>query len=151
MQNHLCLCYEKILLLTSVIFRGYYRYSSTQLDGLFAGENKVWSFAPQISIPIFQAGKLKSALKLAEVRKSVAVVEYEKAIRTAFKEVADGLAGGETYDRQIQAQQRVVMASNRRVSLSALRYKAGLDGSAGVAGFPARILYGSTGVVRPET
>lgn len=103
-------------------------YSSTQLDGLFAGENKVWSFAPQISIPIFQAGKLQSELKLAEVRKSVAVVEYEKAIRTAFREVADGLAGRETYDRQIQAQQRVVMASNRRVNLSTLRYQAGVDG-----------------------
>lgn len=103
-------------------------YSSTELNGMYSGQNKVWTFAPQITVPIFQAGKLKSELKLAEIRKSVAIVEYEKAIRTAFKEVSDGLAGRQTYSKQIQAQQRVVKASERRVKLSTLRYKAGLDG-----------------------
>ncbi len=103
-------------------------YASTQLDGIFSGQNQVWSFAPQITIPIFQAGKLKSELRLAEIRKSVAIVQYEQAIRTAFKDVADGLSARRTYDRQINAQQRVVTASERRVHLSTLRYKAGLDG-----------------------
>ncbi len=103
-------------------------YASTQMAGLFGGENRVWSFSPQITIPIFQGGRLKSELKIAEIRKQSSIVQYEQAIHTAFREVADGLAGRATYDRQIQAQRRVVTSLEHRTKLSELRYKAGIDG-----------------------
>lgn len=103
-------------------------YSSPEMNQLFDSGSRVWSFAPQLTVPIFNAGRLRSELRLAELRKSSAVVEYERAIQTAFREVADGLAGRETFGRQIEAQQRVVASANRRVTLSNLRYKAGVDG-----------------------
>ena len=81
-----------------------------------------------MTIPIFNAGRLRSELRLAEVRKSSAVAEYERAIQTAFREVADGLAGRESYGRQIDAQQHVVVSATKRVTLSGLRYRAGVDG-----------------------
>ena len=55
------------------------------------------------------------------------MVEYEKAIQTAFREVRDGLAGSATFGRQIQAQERAVASAERRRELSTLRYRAGLD------------------------
>lgn len=103
-------------------------YSSQAMDNLFAGQSRVWSFAPQITLPIFQGGRLQSELRLAELRKSAAVVEYERAIQTAFREVADGLAGQATYGRQIAAQTQVVASAQQRARLSALRYRAGVDG-----------------------
>lgn len=103
-------------------------YASTSLGGLFDPSRQVCRFAPQISQPLFQAGRLRAELRLAKVRKSEAVAQYERAIQIAFREVADALAGAATLDRQIEAQGRVVTSAQRRVALSGLRYRAGLDG-----------------------
>lgn len=103
-------------------------YASTALGGLFDPGHQVWRFAPQLSQPLFQGGRLRAELRLAEVRKSEAVAQYERAIQNAFREVADALAGIATFDRQIAAQQRALDAAERRMALSRQRYQAGLDG-----------------------
>lgn len=103
-------------------------YASTSLGSLFDPSRQVWRFAPQISQPLFQAGRLRAELRLAKVRKSEAVAQYEHAIQVAFREVADALAGMATLDSQIEAQTRVVASAQRRVALSGLRYQAGVDG-----------------------
>ncbi|WP_333987604.1 efflux transporter outer membrane subunit [Burkholderia orbicola] len=98
------------------------------MGSLFDGGQRAWSFAPQVTVPIFQGGRLRAELRLAEVRKSSAVAEYERAIQAAFREVADGIAGRETFGRQIEAQTRVVGSAERRADLSNLRYRAGVEG-----------------------
>ncbi|WP_330149839.1 efflux transporter outer membrane subunit [Shewanella xiamenensis] len=103
-------------------------YSSPEIKHLFDSNSRVWSFAPQINIPIFNAGKLKSELRLAEIRKSSAIISYEQTIQTAFKDVADGLSGLETFGLQVKAQKRAVSSASKRVELSLLRYRAGVDG-----------------------
>ena len=102
-------------------------FASPEIGGLFRGSQRTWSFAPQLTQPIFNAGQLNAELRLAEVRKSIAVVQYERAIQSAFREVADGLAGSQTYRLQIEAQQRVVEAAQLLERLSKLRYGAGQD------------------------
>ncbi|TRO34094.1 efflux transporter outer membrane subunit [Pseudomonas sp. ALS1131] len=103
-------------------------YASTSLGSLFDPSRQVWRFTPQITVPLFQAGRLRAELRLAKVRKSEAVAQYERAIQVAFREVADALAGAATLDQQIEAQTRVVGSAQRRVALSGLRYQAGVDG-----------------------
>ncbi len=103
-------------------------YASPALSSLFDVEHRTWRFAPQITQPLFQGGRLRAELRLAELRKSTAIIEYERAIQTAFREVADGLAGRATYDPQVAAQRRVVLSAERRVELSTLRYRAGMEG-----------------------
>lgn len=103
-------------------------FASPAMSGLFDSPHRIWSFSPQITQPLFQGGRLRAELRLAEVRKSSAVAEYERAIQTAFREVADGLAGQQTFGRQIDAQARAVDRAERRVELSHLRYRAGIDG-----------------------
>lgn len=102
-------------------------FTSLELDDLFSGSSRNWSFSPQITQPIFRGGALRAELRLAEVRKSVAVAQYERAIQAAFREVSDGLAGRATFARQVQAQQHALEAAVRRRSISDMRYRAGID------------------------
>ncbi|MCC9597965.1 MULTISPECIES: efflux transporter outer membrane subunit [unclassified Rubrivivax] len=102
-------------------------FASPAVHGLFGGGNRVWSFAPTVTLPLFDAGRLRAELQLSELRRSAAVAEYERVVQVAFREVADGLAGTETFARQVEAQQRVVAEEERRAKLAGQRYRAGLD------------------------
>lgn len=102
-------------------------YVSQDVRNLVGSGLETWSIAPQVTLPIFQGGRLDAELELAKVRKSASIAEYEKAIQVSFKEVADGLVGSETYQLQTIAQKRVVSAAERRAKLSDLRYKAGVE------------------------
>lgn len=102
-------------------------YVSQDVRNLVGSDFETWSIAPQVTLPIFQGGRLDAELELAKVRKSTSIAEYEKAIQVAFKEVADGLVGSETYQLQTIAQKRVVSAAEKRAKLSDLRYKAGVE------------------------
>ncbi|WP_281822797.1 efflux transporter outer membrane subunit [Sphingobium sp. BS19] len=103
-------------------------FSSLALENLFSGGNRAWSFVPQITAPVFQGGQLRGNLDLAKVRSSIAIASYERAIQAAFREVADGLAGRATFDRQMEAQRRAAASAGARLRFSALRYRAGVDG-----------------------
>lgn len=102
--------------------------ASADLGALFDPASRAWSFAPQITQPIFRSGQLRGAMALSEARKSLAVATYEKQIQVAFREVADGLAAQATYANQVDVQEGVAEAAARRLRLSQLRYRAGLDG-----------------------
>ncbi|RZS81774.1 AdeC/AdeK/OprM family multidrug efflux complex outer membrane factor [Pigmentiphaga kullae] len=106
---------------------GAFGTASSQLSGLFDSGSLAWSFAPQISLPIFDGGRNRANLDLSEARKNIAVAQYEKTIQTAFREVADALDAKGTYDRQIQSQQTLVDASRRSLELSDMRYRNGVD------------------------
>ena len=100
--------------------------SSARLGGLFHAGSAAWNFSPSITVPIFDAGTNLANLDLAQIQKNVAVAQYEKAIQTAFREVADGLAARGTYDDQLAAQQRLTDAQRRRLELADLRYRSGV-------------------------
>ena len=97
------------------------------LGTLFKPGSAAWSFAPQISIPIFEGGTNLANLDLAQIQKRIEIANYEKAIQTAFREVADGLAARGTYDEQIKALERYVKSQARGLELSDMRYRNGVD------------------------
>jgi multidrug efflux system outer membrane protein len=99
---------------------------SDELSGLFKSGSGTWIFAPQILMPIFDA-RLWSALDASKTEREIALVQYEKAIQTAFREVADALAVQGTVDQQVAAQQSLVAASAQTYSLSNVRYVKGID------------------------
>ncbi|MGE4560196.1 MAG: efflux transporter outer membrane subunit [Desulfobulbus sp.] len=100
---------------------------SGDLSDLFDHNSGYWLFSPSISLPIFTAGRLRAELDVAEVSKDIAVANYESAIQTAFREVADALVAGETYDRQLVAQKANLAANQEYYSLARERYQQGLD------------------------
>lgn len=85
---------------------------STELSSLFTTGSGMWNFIPKIDIPIFNAGRNKANLKLAEIRQQQSVVNYEQKIQSAFKQVADALALRESINQQINAQQRYLNSLN---------------------------------------
>lgn len=101
---------------------------SDELSGLFKGGAFAWSFAPRITLPIFDGGTNKANLAVAEVDRSIAVARYEKAIQSAFREVADSLAQRGTIDEQLSAQQSLTDATAESLKLSQARYDKGVDG-----------------------
>ena len=82
-------------------------------------------FAPNISLPLFDGGRLSSNLDLTEARKNIAVANYEKTIQVAFREVADNISASQTLAEQVAIQQRGVIAQAERARLARLRYDNG--------------------------
>lgn len=108
---------------------GAFGSASSTLGGLFESGSGVWSFGPQLSLPIFDFGRNSANLDLAEVRKNQAIATYEKTIQTAFREVADALVARGTLDEQINAQEAFLKAQQERLNLTDLRYKNGIASS----------------------
>lgn len=101
--------------------------ASNELSGLFKSGGTAWSFAPQVTVPIFTADQNQATLDSARVDRAIAVAQYEQTIQTAFKEVADALANYGTLDQRMAAQQALVDATQESFSLSEARYQRGID------------------------
>ena len=101
--------------------------ASSTLDGLFGSDSGTWSFLPQIRIPIFEAGRLKANLDVAEVQRDINVAQYEKAIQSAFREVADALAERATLAERLDARRLQLEATQASFGLAEARYKGGVD------------------------
>lgn len=106
---------------------GSYGTASNQLSGLFNAGNGVWSFVPQLSLPLFDGGRLRAGLMTAKVDRKLAVAQYEKTIQTAFREVSDALADQATLDERLAARTALVQAGMNSYRLSEARYRAGVD------------------------
>jgi multidrug efflux system outer membrane protein len=100
---------------------------STQLANLFSGSNSYWLFVPQVTQPIFTAGRLKSNLNLAKAERDSALVQYERAIQTAFSDVSNALIAHQRTREARVEQERLVAALRDRKDLAYARYHGGVD------------------------
>jgi multidrug efflux system outer membrane protein len=100
---------------------------SGDLSHLFDGGSGSWLFSPSINLPIFTAGRLQAQLDAAVIRKEMSVSRYEKAIQTAFSEVADSLVASDTYVHQLQAQKANLVANQEYHALAKDRHRQGVD------------------------
>lgn len=105
--------------------------ASDELSGLFKSGSGAWNFAPQIVLPIFDA-RTWAALRVTKADREIILTQYEKAIQTAFREVADSLAVQGTINQQVSAQQSLVNAVAETYRLSNIRYTNGIDSYLGV-------------------
>jgi len=108
-----------------VTLMGDFGSASPELGGLFDSGSRAWSFVPSLSLPIFEGGRNRSNLDLAEARRHIAVAQYEKTIQQAFREVADELAARHWLDRQNRILQAELTAQQERVKLAQMRYDNG--------------------------
>ncbi len=102
--------------------------ASDNLSTLFtSGSALAWNFTPSMTIPIFNRGRTKANLEVAEISEKIAAANYEKALQTAFKEAADALAARGTYRAQMDAQNDLVSSARKTYELSEMRYKNGVS------------------------
>jgi multidrug efflux system outer membrane protein len=99
--------------------------ASTALDGLFDSGSRAWRFLPSLSLPIFDGGRNRASLSLAEARRDLTVVNYEKTVQTAFREVADALSARHWLTEQVRISQATLVAQSERARLAKLRYDNG--------------------------
>ena len=100
---------------------------SDELDGLFDSGSEVWSIVPRVRVPVFQGGRLRTGLEMAEADRDIRLAEYERAIQTGFREVADGLALGQTLQQQRGALEARLKAATRSREFAEARFRAGRD------------------------
>jgi hypothetical protein len=106
---------------------GFLGGASTQLSSLFNGPAGTWSMVPQVTQPIFSAGRIKSGVRLAQADRDHYLVQYEKVIQTAFTEVSDALIAHQRMRESRKQQEGLVGALEDRVRLAYLRYRGGVD------------------------
>jgi len=110
-----------------ITLTGEFGYQSTALSNLFSGSRRIWSFVPQVTQTIFDAGRITSGVELAEAQQRSALAQYEKAIQTGFRDVSDALVLYQKV-REIRAQRELlVTALQDRKRLAYMRYQGGVD------------------------
>jgi multidrug efflux system outer membrane protein len=102
-------------------------YQSNQLSQLLAGSAGIWNLAAQLSQPIFQAGRLGANLAIARADRDAALVQYERAIQSAFREVSDSLVQYQRVKQILVEQNLLVTTLQDRSRLAYVRYRGGVD------------------------
>jgi multidrug efflux system outer membrane protein len=110
----------------TISLTGLLGFQSNQLGSLFTGPNKAWQFAPQLTQPVFTGGRLRSNVQFARAQQDVAVVQYQRTIQTAFREVSDSLVQYETVGHVRSQQEALVATLQDRSRLSYVRYRGGV-------------------------
>lgn len=102
--------------------------ASNDLSGLFNSNYTAWGLMPSISIPIFDAGKNKNNLDIANAENNIALKEYEKTLQKSFYEVLDELAVKKNINERLQSYSQILEYSEKSYKLSKKSYELGLSG-----------------------
>jgi outer membrane protein, multidrug efflux system len=106
---------------------GFLGFQSNELSSLFTQSTNAWQFIPQVTQPIFNGGRIRSNVKLAEAEQQIALVEYERAIQNAFREVSDALIQYRQ-TREVRTQRELLVTTLQdRSRLAYMRYRGGVD------------------------
>jgi len=105
---------------------GFLGFQSTELRSLFSGPTQAWQFFPQVTQPIFNGGRLKSNVRLSEAEQQIALVQYERVIQNAFREVSDALIQYRQTKEVRSWRERLVAALQDRSRLAYMRYRGGV-------------------------
>jgi outer membrane protein, multidrug efflux system len=111
----------------TISLTGLLGYESNQLSSLFKGASSTWQFVPQVTQPIFTAGRITSQVRLTEAQQQEALIHYEQTIQTAFREVSDALVQSRRVT-EIRTQQTLLVTTLQdRSQLAYMRYRGGVD------------------------
>lgn len=102
-------------------------FASPELSQLFDSGRLAWSLQPGVGVPLFDGGRLRSGVELAESQQRILVEQYKATIRQAFREVSDALVAFERLSQQREAARKVAIANRERLRLSQVRYLAGIS------------------------
>jgi multidrug efflux system outer membrane protein len=101
-------------------------YESGQLTSLFSGSRNVWTLAGSVTQPIFTGGRIKSNIRFTQAQRDFFLVDYQKTIQAAFRDVSDALIGYQKV-REVRTQRALLVETLRdRSRLSYLRYTGGV-------------------------
>jgi len=106
---------------------GFLGVQSRALSNLLTGQARDWNTAPAVTLPIFNAGRIRSNVRLTEAQQREALIIYQKTIQTSLREVSDALIGYRKTSEQHAQQALLVEALRETERLASTRYNGGLD------------------------
>lgn len=131
-QTAAAMCAEigvaKAAFLPSVRLTGYAGLESVALKDLFNAESLVWAAGPSVSLPVFNGGKNRANLKVAEARYAQAVAAYRQGVLGAFRDVENALANTRAYAEQADALGRAEASARRTAGYFDQRLRGGMIG-----------------------
>ncbi len=133
-----------------IVLTGTFGRSSGSLNDLFDDATRMWTFLPQITLPIFDAGTNRANLDIAKAEHKIAIAQYESAIQSAFREVADALAGTATWEEQLRATRAQAEAANKTFELSDMRYRNGVASYLDVLDAQRTLFLAQQGVIQAQ-
>jgi outer membrane protein, multidrug efflux system len=110
-----------------ITLTGFLGFESAQLSNLFSGSRNVWAFAPQITQPIFTAGRLKANVRFSQAQREIFLINYERTIQNAFREVSDSLIAYRKVKEVRAERERLVATLQDRSRLAYMRYTGGVS------------------------
>ena len=101
-------------------------YQSGQLTSLFSGSRNVWTLGGQVTQPIFTGGRIKSNIRFTQAQRDFLLVDYQKTVQGAFREVSDALISYQKV-KEVRTQRALLVETLQdRSRLSYLRYTGGV-------------------------
>jgi NodT family efflux transporter outer membrane factor (OMF) lipoprotein len=97
------------------------------LSQWLTADSRMLGAGPAISLPIFDAGRLRAQLQGRSAQTDVAIESYNATVLNALREVADKLASSQTLQTQLQEQKHTLTQLSAAYELAVARYRAGLS------------------------
>jgi multidrug efflux system outer membrane protein len=99
--------------------------ASNQLNAIASGPTSYWYAAGSLSQPIFDGGRIRGNYRLSKAQEQEMVLEYQKTILNALKEVSDSLVAYREVHEEREEKARQVESATDAVRLARLRYAGG--------------------------
>jgi outer membrane protein, multidrug efflux system len=116
----------KALLFPRISLTGFFGWESTELDNLVSSPARTWTIAGNLLQPIFNAGKNKRRVEVAESQNRQTLYAYESVILQAFREVEDALIDYKKSGERRTSQLERVNAERKVLQLAEVRYRGGI-------------------------
>ncbi|HEY7787282.1 MAG TPA: efflux transporter outer membrane subunit, partial [Casimicrobiaceae bacterium] len=94
--------------------------------GLLTAASRMLGAGPAVTLPIFDAGRLRGNLAAKDADYDIAVGQYNQALAEAMRDVVDQLASFRGVDEQRRQQTLALQTAREAYQLSLLRYREGL-------------------------
>jgi len=111
----------------SISLTSYLGSESISLSNLFSGPAGIFQFAAGIGQPIFNAGRIKFGVKLAESRRDQALAQYKQAVASAFADVRNALFAQESARQTLSVESSRSRALSKAHNQAELRYQVGIS------------------------
>ncbi len=99
---------------------------SVNAGTLFNWSSRMWAVGPSLTLPLFEGGRLRAGLRLANASYEEMVANYRQSVLTAFSEVEDSLAAQILLADQYDAQSEALLAARKQLEIANNRYRDGL-------------------------
>ena len=112
----------------TISLTGLFGFASDEFDRIFMGSASVWSLGANLTQKIFDFGKTKNNVRVAETNEQIAAITYEATVRSALGEVRDALISRQNAKLSLDQVKNLLQSQQKIYSLAKDQYNAGYIG-----------------------